>query len=149
MAKTTPSAGSMISLGTYFPTRVPIVPPIRTPGIDHATTYQTGVATSAWTAAPAIAAMASTNTLVAIATRGGSRHRTISWVVVISGRPALIRPVMNPPAVASPRPGGRQQVSYLNVSPSDVSMTVSPRPVFFSLRNDPSPSPGTHSSGGS
>ena len=100
----------MISLGTYFPTRVPTVPPITTPGTDHAITYHTGVAASAWTTAPATAATASTNTLVATATRGGSRHRTISCVVVTSGSPALMSPVMNPPTVASPTPGGRQQV---------------------------------------
>lgn len=46
-AKTAPSAGSMILPGTYLPTRVPIVPPIRTPGTDQATTCQTGVAAKA------------------------------------------------------------------------------------------------------
>ena len=56
----------MISLGTYLPALVPMVPPT-TPVIDQSTMYHTGVAASAWTAAPAIAAMARSNTLVGTA----------------------------------------------------------------------------------
>jgi hypothetical protein len=46
-----PECGLHDLVRTYFPARVPTVPPIRTPGTDHATTYHTGVAASAWTAA--------------------------------------------------------------------------------------------------
>ena len=78
----------------------------------QATTFQTGVALRACTAAPREATTAIVNTLVAIATRGGTRQRTTSWVVEISGSPALIIPVRTPPTAAMATPGGRQQVGY-------------------------------------
>jgi len=94
----------MQSVGTYFPALVPTVPPIRTPGIDRATTYQTGVADNAWTSAPTPAAIPRTKTLVATATRGGTRHRTTSWVVTTS-----VRPVTNAAIVPSATPGSRRR----------------------------------------
>ena len=48
---------------------------------------------------------------LAITTRGGTRQRTTSWVVEISGSPALIIPVRTPPTAAMAT-GGRQQVGY-------------------------------------
>ena len=45
--KTTPSAFSIMADGTYFPTLLPIVLPMSTPGKLHPTTLQTGVAASA------------------------------------------------------------------------------------------------------
>ncbi len=45
--ETTPSAFSMMADGTYFPTLLPIVLPMSTPGMLHPTTLQTGVAASA------------------------------------------------------------------------------------------------------
>jgi len=93
-----------------LPTRAPTVPPAMTPGMDHATTSRTEVAASAWIAAPTEAVMARTNTLVATATRGGTRHRTTSCVVTDSGRPALTRTVTNPPTLDRAPPGVRQGV---------------------------------------